>query len=233
MMNSLLEQTGASSEYYSFFDAVKRKAIIHAMCNAYYSDVSSKQVVFDTNRMWTARLHQLIELFPDFKMICCVRNPAWIADSFELIYRRHAFDYSRMFNPNQRATVYSRCETLMATNGAIGHALTSLKEAYYSEFSSRLLLLDYDLLAQFPERCMTLLYQFLEEKEYKHDFKIVKYNESEFDKQLGIDGLHEVQEKVEFKPRRSILPPDLFDKYKELAFWTDKKGTAANIIGQT
>jgi sulfotransferase len=32
-------------------------------------------------------------------MICCVRNPAWIMDSFEVIYRKNPFDYSRMYSP--------------------------------------------------------------------------------------------------------------------------------------
>jgi sulfotransferase len=42
--------------------------------------------------------------------------------------------------------------------------------------------------------------------------------------------LHTVRKKVEFKPRRTILPPDLFAKYQEMDFWQDNTGTAANII---
>ena len=40
-------------------------------------------------------------------------------------------------------------------------------------------------------------------------------------------GLHSVKSKVEFTPRRTILPPDLFEKYATLAFWRDPKGSAA------
>ncbi len=43
-------------------------------------------------------------------------------------------------------------------------------------------------------------------------------------------GLHSVKKKVEFKSRRSILPPDLFVKYQEMDFWQDQAGTAASII---
>ncbi|MEG4030920.1 MULTISPECIES: hypothetical protein [unclassified Microcoleus] len=37
------------------------------------------------------------ELFPEAKVICCVRNLAWIMDSIELLIRRNAFDVSRLF----------------------------------------------------------------------------------------------------------------------------------------
>jgi sulfotransferase len=163
-------------------------------------------------------------------MICCVRNPAWIMDSFEVIYRKNPFDYSRMYSPQSRQTVYSRCEAQISANGTVGSAWTALKEAYYGEFSERLLLLDYDLLTQHPQRAIELIYQFLGETVFTHDFDHIQYNENEFDQTLGVKGLHTVKKKVEFKPRRSILPPDLFQKYSEMAFWQDTKGTSANII---
>lgn len=230
LLNGALEQMGAGSEFYSFFDEAKRKRICQALFSAYYEEQASKDVVFDTGRIWTARLHQLAELFDDFKVVCCVRNPAWIMDSFEMIYRKNPFDYSRMFNAASRQTVYSRCESLISAGGAVGGSWTALKEAYYGEFSDRLLLVDYDLLTQHPARTIELVYQFVGEPAFNHDFDAVEYEHSEFDKALGVSGLHSVRKKVEFKPRRSILPPDLFTKYQDMDFWQDNAGTAANII---
>ena len=47
-------------------------------------------------------------------MICCVRNPAWVMDSFELLVRKNAFDVSRIFNSAQeRSTVYTRADALL------------------------------------------------------------------------------------------------------------------------
>jgi len=100
MMNGALEQMGAGGEFASFFDQDKRKRICRALFNAYYQEEQAdKSLVFDTNRVWTARLDQLVELFENLIMICCVRNPAWIMDSFEVIYRKNYFDYSRMYSP--------------------------------------------------------------------------------------------------------------------------------------
>ncbi|KOO60114.1 sulfotransferase [Rheinheimera sp. KL1] len=228
-MNGALEQMGANSESYSFFDESKRKRICKSLFEAYYAD-KEHQVIFDTNRQWTARLHQLVELFDDFKVICCVRNPAWIMDSFETIYRKNPFDYSRMFNANSRQTVYSRSEALMSAGGSVGSAWTALKEAYYGEFSDRLLLVDYDVLTRYPEKTLQLIYKFLDEPYFQHDLDNVDYQENEFDLQLGVKGLHQVKRKVEHKVRRSILPPDLFVKYQDMDFWLDSTGTAAHSI---
>jgi sulfotransferase len=152
MMNGALEQMGAGGEFASFFDQDKRKRICRSLFNAYYQeDQADKSLVFDTNRIWTARLYQLVELFENFKMICCVRNPAWIIDSFEVIYRKNPFDYSRMYFPQARQTVYASCEAQISASGAVGGAWKALKEAYYDEFSECLLLLDRNLSPQKTE----------------------------------------------------------------------------------
>ncbi|WP_206483900.1 sulfotransferase domain-containing protein [Thalassotalea sp. G2M2-11] len=231
LMNGTLEQMAAGSEFHSFFDDAKRKQMCQAIFSAYYSEHQDKHVIFDTNRIWSARMHQLVELFDhNFKMICCVRNPAWIMDSFERIYRKNPFEYSRMYSSQMRQTVYSRCEAMMSAQGVVGSAWTALKEAYYGEFSEQLLLVDYDLLVSQPEQCMQLIYQFIDQSFMAHDFDNVEYQEGEFDAQLGAKGLHTVKKKVAFTPRRSILPPDLYEKYSEMAFWQDTTGTSASII---
>ncbi len=230
LVNGALEQMGAGSESYAFFNAAKRRAICRALIDAYYAD-TPQPVVFDTNRQWTARMHQLAELAPGgFKVICCVRNPAWVMDSFEVIHRKNPFDYSRLHSPGNRQTVYTRCEAMMAASGTVGSAWTALKEAYYGEFSDHLLLVDYDLLTQHPRRTLELIYGFIGEPAFAHDFDHVEYSENEFDQHLGAPGLHDVKKKVAFLPRRSILPPDLFAKYQDMDFWQDQTGTRAHII---
>ena len=229
LINGILEQIGAGSEFYSFFDEAKRRHMCTSVFNAYYEDQQDKEVLFDTNRMWAARLHQLVELYDDFKMICLVRNPAWVMDRVEQIYRKNPFNYSKMFAANNRHTVYSRCES-MINGGIVGAAWTALKEAFYGDYSEKLLLIDYDLLAMHPEKTLSLLYEFIGETPFVHDFDNVEFAHDEFDYTLGVKGLHTVKRKVTYKSRRTILPPDLFQKYSEMAFWTDTAGTAASVI---
>ncbi|WP_040395246.1 sulfotransferase family protein [Catenovulum agarivorans] len=231
LVNTFLEQVGAGSEFYSFFDEAKRKHMARSLFDAYYHPVEDKRIVFDTNRIWTARMHQLAELFDDFKMICCVRNPAWIMDSFERIYRKNPFDYSRIYSSQNRTTVYSRCESLASMSGLFGSSWTALKEAYYGDYSQNMLLVDYDIFVQHPQKTMQLIYQFLSHVPFEHDVDNVDYREEQFDLALGARDLHTVKTKVEFTPRRSILPPELFNTYSEMAFWTDNQGTDASFIG--
>jgi sulfotransferase len=47
---------------------------------------------------------------------------------------------------------------------------------------------------------------------------------------LGVAGLHKVKPKVAPQARRTLLPPDLFDKFAELSFWRDGTASAANVI---
>jgi sulfotransferase len=230
LMQVCLEQMGTGGEFASFFDTQKRQRMCQSIFSSYYYEYEQKEIIFDTSRHWTSRMHQLVEMFNDFKMICCVRNPAWVMDSFEKIYRKNPFDYSRMYSPQTRQTVYSRCEAQASAMGTMGSAWTALKEAYYGEHSSRLLLIDYDLLTQYPNKALALMYQFLELPEFQHDIDNVNYSEGEFDSNIGVTGLHQVKCKVEFKPRRSILPPELFAKYADMAFWHDNAGTEASII---
>ena len=81
-----------------FIDDAIRKRLLTGVFDAYYAEATPETVIFDTNRGWTTKLPALVELFPDAKMICCVRNPAWILDSVESLIRRNAFELSGIFS---------------------------------------------------------------------------------------------------------------------------------------
>ena len=58
-----------------------------------------------------------MKLFPEAKLICLVRDVAWIMDSMERQFRDNAFEDTRIFgHANQRATVYTRVESLAGAN---------------------------------------------------------------------------------------------------------------------
>ena len=40
-----------------------------------------------------------------------------------------------------------------------------------------------------------------------------------FDEGLGTPGLHRIQGRVEWRPRASVLPPDLFERFVGDSFW--------------
>ena len=66
---------------------------------------------------------------------------------------------------------------------------------------------------------MELLYQLLGEDPHEHNFEQVDFDSPVFDRQLGLDGLHRVHRKVAPRHRKTILPPDLFERYAKMDFW--------------
>jgi sulfotransferase len=228
---SVLDQCSAGSEFGAVIDTDLRRRLLRGLFDSFYADKPDKPVVFDTNRLWSSRLPAISDLFPQAKVIACVRNVAWVMDSIERLYRANPFENTKLFvDAAERNTVYSRCETLAQRNRLVGFAWAALKEAYYGEHADSLLIVDYDLLSQAPERVMRLVYDFIGEPWFEHDFDNLAYDAPEFDQALGVSGLHKVKPKVRLQTRRTILPPDLFQQYAELSFWLDGSASAANVI---
>jgi sulfotransferase len=233
LFDGVIAQVSAGSELSAMVDETQRGRILRGLFDSYYADLDTP-VIFDTNRAWTAKLPALMRLFPDAKVICCVRDVAWVMDSLERQYRNNAFEHTRLFNnPAERATVYTRVEALAHANRLVGFAWHALREACYSDFAERVLILEYDLLSTRPGDVFKLVYDFLGEQPYAHDFSKVEYDAPEFDAQLGMDGLHRVHPEVKARPRKTILPPDLFQRYAQLSFWRDLKDSKAfRIVSQ-
>ncbi|WP_335152742.1 sulfotransferase family protein [Nostoc sp.] len=231
LVNRMLEAMSEDNEFSVFITPEQKRALTLAIFSTFYQSQADKEVIFDTNRLWCSKLSLIHELFPGSKVICCVRNVAWIMDSIERLIRKNAFDVSRMFNnAGERSTVYTRTEALSQGGRLVGFSYNALKEAFYSEHSASLLLVDYDLLTQAPDKTISLIYQFLEEEPFEHDFANVEYEALEFDNRLNTKGLHYVRPKVEFQPRLTILPPDLFTQYDGLSFWKNPSNSLANVI---
>lgn len=231
LVERMLEAMSENNEYSVFITPAQKQALILSIFSTYYQPQADKAVIFDTNRLWCAKLSLIGSLFPEAKIICCVRNIAWIMDSIERLIRRNNFEISKLFtNSAERATVYSRTEALSGGGRLVGFAYNALKEAFYSEQSGSLLLVEYDLLAQNPQKTIRLIYEFLGEEIFDHDFENIDYDEPEFDMNLNTKGLHKVRPKVEFQPRQTVWPPDLFERYNSLSFWTELTGSRASAI---
>jgi sulfotransferase len=230
LSSAVLGQVSAGSEFAPVVGRDKRKALLRGLFDSYYADVD-KDLIFDTNRAWSAKLPLVRDLFPDAKVIACVRNVAWIMDSFERMYRANPYEHTRLFGAaGARGTVYSRLEGLAQHDQTVGYAWSALREAFYGEHASSLLLIDYELLTRAPAKVLPLVYDFLGEPHFEHDFENVEYDAEEFDQQLGAPGLHRVKRQVKFTPRPTVIPPDLFEKFNQMSFWNDTSGSAANVI---
>jgi sulfotransferase len=231
LFSSMLAQFGAGSEFGPVISHEQRRRLLRGLFDSYYAEHAGKELIIDTNRMWSAKLPAIHDLFPDAKMIACVRNVAWVMDSIERLYRANPYEHTKLFVDDvERNTVYSRVDTLAQRNRLVGYPWAALKEAYFGEHAKSLLVVDYELLTQAPEKVLRLIYEFVGEPWFPHDFEHLEYDAPEFDQALGLAGLHKVRPKVALESRRTILPPDLFEQYSKLSFWQDNAGSDAQVI---
>ena len=82
-------RTMSLSEGSLFVADEQRRRVLTSIVGAYYAHAADRNVVFDTNRGWCSMLPAITQLFPKSRVICCIRNPAWILDSVEQIGRAH------------------------------------------------------------------------------------------------------------------------------------------------
>jgi sulfotransferase len=230
-MGSLFERVhqcmGARSDYDELLTEVKRVNLLAGLFQNYYLDVA-KPVIFDTHRMWCARMPALARLFRDAKVIACVRDPAWVLDSFERLYQQNPLLMPKMFTPEQSATLHTRVEAMAAAAGSVGFAYDAVAEAYYGPHRGNLIVIDYDEFCRDPAGAIALIYERLELTAFKHQFDNVSSLEIamdavRFDRPFGTPGLHTVRPKVESIPRQTVLPPELFKRFSNKCFWKETK----------
>ncbi|OMC38273.1 sulfotransferase [Mycobacterium sp. GA-1841] len=228
LFDALLGQMSARNEFSVFLDDAKRERILRGLFDSYYADCSA-EVVFDTNRAWCARMPAIAQLFPEAKVIACVRDLPWVIDSIERLVQRNVFSPSSIFNYNPGGTVYTRANDVAAQEGMVGGPYDALKQACYGAQRDRLLVVQYETLSTEPAKVMRAVYEFIGEPDFEHDFSHVDYDVTEFDERAGTPGLHTVRGKVQAESRETVLPPDLFNRFVHDAFWSDPSKVAEGL----
>jgi sulfotransferase len=212
-----------------FIEEEQRRRLLAGIFSSYYGPLQEQKLVFDTNRVWCSKLPALSRLFPNARVICCVRHIGWIMDSIERLLRRNAFQLSGMFGFEPGSTVYTRINRLASGDGMVGYALDALKEGFFGDEGARMILVEYQALTRAPQQTLELLYRMLSEPFFQHDFDNVEYNADEFDMALGTPGLHKVRRKVEWVERQTVLPPELFERFRNDMFWRQPNLNIRNV----
>lgn len=205
--------------------------LIRDLFHSYYKNAN--QICFNTNRSWAAETALLKMLFPDFKMIVCMREIPWILDSFERLHRKNPLSVKPLYDHQDLATVYQRSHALMGNipniNGRVQGPLDNLKQAVNCDERKQILFLEYDALAQHPQQVMEIVYNFLQEPYFDHDFENVGAQYQAYDQDSKIKDLHTVKNIVKYENRTSIIPQDLFEHYKSASFWKLDPSSMDNV----
>lgn len=226
LVDNLVALMSANHNSTRLTDEQREKILLGLIEGVYASGLTTQDsgLVFDTNRLWPARLPLLTRLVPECKIICCVRNPAWILDSYELLYRSNGLRQPGVFSGPEGQNVYARAEALMdPKRGNVGVCWRALREAWYAD-RERLIMVEYDELVAAPHNVMQRIHEELGEAHFFYDYEHVALDPHlyrEYDDRAGLPGLHDVKSAVRAPKgdRAPVLPPDLFAKYEGLAFW--------------
>lgn len=201
----------------------KRRELIRDMFDSFYKN--DNEVCFNTNRGWAGSTSLLKDLFPNFKMIVCLRDVPWILDSFEILNNKNPYTIKPLYHHQELATVHERCQILMGETpnfpGYVRGPLVTTQQAMFSNEFEHCCFLDYETLCKNPEAAMREIYMFLNEPYFEHDFNNVEDSYDEFDVQAKIKDLHTVKKQVKYTERRSVLPDELWRNYSNFTFWKD------------
>lgn len=222
-LHNILQTTGTAAGMEAAVPLEKRRDLMKGLFDSFYKDAT--EVCFNTNRGWSADTGLLKDLWPDFKMIVCLREIPWILDSFEVLHTKNPQTIKPLYHHQDLGNVYDRSHMLMGGMpnfaGYVAGPLANVKHSMYCSERRQILYLEYETLVKSPESAMRQVYDFLGEDWWPHDFSNVEDQYDEFDQQAKIVGLHTVRKKVEWRPRRSVLPDELWRQYGPLTYWRE------------
>jgi sulfotransferase len=217
-INSIIRDTSSHVGLDTIVDIDKQYEIIKGIFNNFYS--SGNEVCFNTNRSWTSHSALLKQLYPDFKMIVCVRDVPFILNSFEILHSKNPFTIKPIYHYKQLNTVYDRTAILMSDIGIVYESMQCLKASMFCQELDNICYLEYETLINNPISSLQQIYDFLEEPWFDHDFNnVIGDDYTRYDDQAKLIGLHTIHKSVGHIDRARLLPDDLWAKYEPYSFW--------------
>lgn len=224
-----LQAMGPNNEAEGFVTDEQRRDILWGIMDAFYSN-NNHAMILDNNRRWTANAALISDVFQDARIVCCVRSPNAIVDSFERLFQAHPLNLSVIYGGLANTTVYERTHEIMKPTGVLGFALNAFRGAYFGPAKDKLVIVSYDDLCRFPAQIMEELTTRLRLPRHNYQFDAIQQipGSDVFDRKIATPGLHTLKPKVVYTERQSVLPPDIWDALPP-PFWQVKE--EATITG--
>lgn len=221
-----------NNELYKAFPKPEQAAqMISGLISQFYSDID-KPVVIDKNRVWGGHI-PLIENYiqQKAKIICPVRDIDEILTSMITMIKRNPSppDGSRpnfidepLIKQNIPINDENRCNSIARPKGVLDNSLRAIADATQAGLLDRLLFVEYKDLMSKPEQTMELIYQFLGEPNFKHDFNNIENTNKEKDLDIyGLEDMHTVRKVVKATAPnpKDVLPPLVIQRCKGMDIW--------------
>jgi sulfotransferase len=197
-----------------FYDYVK------GGCENAFNRLTDRPVVVDKCRSWVGHLDMLFAIWPNAKVLVPVRDMRGILTSFEKKWRKHPFPFTGVEkqSPQNWTTVEKRAQGWLNIP-PLGIAVERLSDAV-KRYKDKLHFVHFEEFTKNPKETMNEVWEYLEEKPFKHDFNNVEQYTIEHE--LGWPyGDHEIRNQV--KPLENdwskILGKDFSEKIHESFKW--------------
>jgi len=197
--------------------------VLKGIVEGYYKDVD-KPVIIDKSRGWSAYIEMFENILEnDVKILVPVRDMRDIMSSFEKLHRKNS-DLTQAGiekqNYFQAQTVKGRVDLQLNADSPTGLAYNRITDALRRGHGDKMLFVDFDDLTNEPKKTLEVIYEFLGEEKFEHDFDNVEQVTQEDDRVHGIKDLHTIRNEV--KPIKSdwkeILGEE-FDHLRDSNFW--------------
>ena len=201
-----------------------KAAVMKAILPAYHN-ITNNPVVFDKNRAWPHHA-EMLDLIMDqpVKIICPVRSIVDILASFENLYRKNTGLFAmpmELSNASEYQTIENRADLWMDAAQPLGSVYNSLRDVINRGHGQKILFVEFTKLTWEPQQTMEMIYEFIGQPSFSHDFMNVEQTTFEDDMQHGIRGLHDIRGKVEpvTTDSRLIVGDTVVNKYADSQFW--------------
>ena len=183
MLNNLVHTWSTSTEIKSMLEKQKEETELRmevsarALMDEWYSH-KNVELVFDKSRAWSASSLLLNKVYPDCKMIVCVRNLLNVFASIEKQHRKNPLlDEAPGLNEK---TVYNRADMMFGPEGLVGQPIVGIEDIL-RRGPNNVIFVHYETFTQDPAMAMQRIYTELGEPLYNHDFNNVENTSEDAD----------------------------------------------------
>lgn len=197
---------------------------------------TDKTITVDKNRGWLHLIETIRDLFPDFKMIVCLRD---LRDVYSSIEKQHRKTLLLEYPDHMEHNIIDiRASTLFADNGVVGGPIKALYNiADVPDIVDHLFFLRYEDFIKEPQKTMDTVFNFLEVSAHKINFDNIEQTTKESDSYYRFKYPHTIKNKFTVPEKQPISPriletiPTRFDwfyktYYPELFIQEARKRTA-------
>ena len=209
-------------------DGQDKWSVIRAILQNYHK--TDRPIIFDKNRGWSTHIEFMEKVTGEkAKIVACVRNLEDICTSFEKLFRKNRADgeiHGEFSNP-QMKTLDGRISVWTADEGVLGRPYVSLLDTIQRGLGDRILFFPYEEWTANPEKWFRILYDFIGQNYYSHNFNNIEQTIRENDAGYGwgLD-LHEIKTGSLIPAKSDALKTvgqQWYQKLHNTEFWKENK----------